>query len=152
MGTFGRLYPLDETNEVMFYTVERPWWWEPDTPAGVPFRSCIPEGKYNVMRTSTPKHKQTFILDSDENWVFHEKQDESSRYGILIHIGNTMYDVVGCIAPGISLGVVRHKKIQCWAVLQSQIAFDQLWGLDLGDEFELNITQVQGADPGGPMP
>lgn len=125
-GTFGTLVGPDGTN---CYTVERPWVHEEGYIGGKPFESCIPEGRYMVSRTSRPSHKRTFSLVNELLGVYDRKQSAFTRYGILIHVGNTYLDVVGCISPGMILGTLYSKSDEDthWAVLNSRAAFNNLW-------------------------
>lgn len=49
----------------------------------------------------------------------YEIEDIPGRSLIKIHVGNTIDDVIGCIAPGRHLGWVAQK----WAVTSSRLAF-----------------------------
>ena len=99
MGTFGHLvYGGFEC-----FTVERPW------EDNKPFHSCIPVGIYDLQ----PSRYHRGGYDS------FEIVDVTGRSQIKIHIGNTMDDVVGCIALGEKLGLVKNH----WAVLSSTRAF-----------------------------
>ena len=57
--------------------------------------SCIPNGKYPVMKFNTPTHPHTFLIENVPN-----------RDGILIHLGNFVtgqqIDTKGCQLPGLS--------------------------------------------------
>lgn len=127
MGTFGRL----TVNNFECFTVEQPW------NNNEPFKSCVPEGPYLVKRTSTPNHAKTFILINEDLDVYEFKQGKG-RYAILIHIGNTIDDVVGCIAPGKRLGYLNQK----WAVFDSRDAYREL-DMKLGETDELVITHYK---------
>jgi hypothetical protein len=98
-GTFGRLY----LPEFRCYTVERPWL------GNKPRESCIPEGAYGLRRSRFNRG----------GYTAYEVLDVPDRSLIKIHIGNTMDDVIGCIAPGKHLGWVAQK----WAVTSSRLAF-----------------------------
>lgn len=52
--------------------------------------SCIPEGEYEVVPHTSPKFGRCFWVKNVEN-----------REGILIHGGNTVDDIKGCLLPGI---------------------------------------------------
>lgn len=88
-----------------FQTVERPWVKNPDGKGGLPFESCIPDGVYQLRHYTRPSGKKAFILSNPDNGVFEQESDmegATGRYLILIHVGNTVVDVVGCIAPGLT--------------------------------------------------
>lgn len=51
----------------------------------------------------------------------YEVMDVPDRSLIKIHVGNTIDDVIGCIAPGKSLGFLERK----WAVTSSKKAFQE---------------------------
>ena len=88
-----------------FQTIERPWIWNPEGPGGLPFKSCVPDGTYNLRSYTRPSGKKAFILRSEEKGVYETVDDKggaTGRYLILIHPGNTVDDVVGCIAPGLT--------------------------------------------------
>jgi len=99
-GVFGTLY----LQQFQCYTVERPWL------GNEPRVSCIPEGLYQ-MRLS---HFNRGGYDC------YEILDVPDRSLIKIHIGNTMEDVLGCIALGRDLGCLAGK----WAVLRSKLAYE----------------------------
>jgi len=90
-----------------FQTVERPWIVNPEGKGGLPFESCIPDGEYRLRAFTRPSGKKAFILSNAECGVFEQDNDRDGglgRYLILIHPGNTVDDVVGCIAPGLTGG------------------------------------------------
>lgn len=108
-GTFGRI----RVGGKEFFTVERPW---NNNESNV---SCIPEGTYTLrMRDSGVVSRSTGGAYS-RGW---EVTNVKGRSFIMIHPGNTLDDLQGCIAPGKSLGVVGGK----WAVSASRQAFDEL--------------------------
>ena len=100
-GVFGML----RYDGMKLFTVERPW---SDNQRNV---SCIPTGAYPL--------KLTHFIHGD--YPAYELLDVPGRDSILIHIGNTMDDVRGCIAPGLMLGWVGKK----WAVVESKLAFER---------------------------
>ena len=100
-GVFGTL----KYGDSKLYTVERPW---SDNRSNV---SCIPTGVYLL--------DLSHYIQGD--YPAYEVCGVPGRSAIKIHIGNTMDDVRGCIAPGLMLGWLGHK----WAVIQSREAFDR---------------------------
>lgn len=104
-GTFGRL----TVGGFSCYTVERPWL------LNAPNISCIPEGEFGL------------ILDRYHRGGYdaYEIQYVLGRSQILIHIGNSICDVNGCIAVGIALSGwgVKDEKFM-WTVSNSRDAFE----------------------------
>lgn len=113
MGTFGKL----TMPEFECYTVERPWF------DNVPRVSCIPVGLYPLRVTRYNRGGYQTLLVANV----------PGRSLIKIHKGNTMRDVMGCIAPGFKLGMSGDPPI--WAVLNSGDAFQEWW--------ELMIEQIE---------
>jgi len=118
MGTFGVLRRGEHT----WYTVERPWL------ANKSNISCIPEGCYSLRKYDSPTPGRGTV------WQFNKVPH---RTYIQIHKGNTMRDVVGCIAVGKELGIVNNE----WAVQNSKVAFDELMALTEKDD-EISICIV----------
>lgn len=114
-GVFGVL-KIEYTE---FYTVELPW---KDNEERV---SCIPAGRYVCKRVVSPKFGVTF-----------EITDVDDRTHILFHAGNTVNDLLGCVALGEGLGYVEHR----WAVTSSRNAMRKFFNLLIDDdEFDLEI-------------
>jgi len=110
-----------------FQTIERPWVKNPAGPGGLPFESCIPDGTYHLRHYTRPSGKKAFILSNADRGVYEsdeERVDHSwGRYLILIHPGNTVEDVVGCIAPGLtgadrSVGNSRNAMLKLFELLE----------------------------------
>ena len=100
-GTFGRLYVSD----FVCFTIERPW------RDNAPNESCIPEGEYEIRLGRY----------NSGDYPAYEIMGVPDRTLIKIHIGNTMDDVLGCVAPGEALGWIERK----WAVTSSEKAFKE---------------------------
>lgn len=115
MGVFGRLRVHGKTGR--WYTVERPW------EDNRPFVSCIPEGEYEV-------ELGTFAKGG--GYADYELIDVPDRSAIELHVGNTMRDVVGCIAVGRILGWID----ELWAVSDSKKAFGEFMGAMDGAEID----------------
>ena len=108
------------------YTIEEPW---KDNQVG---KSCVPPGTYNVVphgwEPGTKLHqKRAYRLLNTE-----------PRSGILIHSGNTVRDIEGCIIVGMKPGTLNGLD----AVLQSVAAMDLLRGFMARDPFQLVIKGV----------
>ena len=86
--------------DATLYTIERPW--IATDPGGKPFQSCIPAGTYNL-RPHIHHDKEVVALVNAGHGVYYmnaDRPNEVGRYKVLIHAGNWVDDVVGCIAPG----------------------------------------------------
>lgn len=116
-GTFGVL--LDESGYPIADTVERPW---KNNENEV---SCIPIGEYvcKVRWSETFKRNVYEILNVP------------NRTDILLHPGNTMMDVKGCIL----LGFGWQNMINWPALANSRIMFDSFMNKMMGKEFKLVI-------------
>ena len=119
-GVFGRfMFP-----EFECFTVERPWL------DNKPRESCIPEGTYKIRlgtynRGGYPAYEVLGVPD---------------RSLIKIHVGNTIDDVIGCIAPGKALGFLERK----WAVTSSKKAFKEFMiAMQDIEESTLQITSFR---------
>lgn len=89
--------------------------------------SCIPCGKYQVVRYNSPKFGECFQV-----------KDVPGRDAILIHAGNTHKDTHGCILLGINFGTLGPET----AILSSKLAMNQFMAIMLGNnEASLEITK-----------
>jgi hypothetical protein len=109
-GVFGSL----TVGGCILFTMEEQW---QNNAHGV---SCIPGGTYVLRKHFFAK----MALDT------YEIAGVPNRSGILIHPANTEEDVEGCVAPGLSLGVIAVRQdentgrpAKKLAVLQSRVAF-----------------------------
>lgn len=107
--TIGKLYYRDE---LICYTIERPWL---NNQKGV---SCIPEGEYDLNRYDSAGHPDCFSLTCHDLGVGLTR--DYHRNYILIHVGNFVDDIEGCIAPGLTL----HPST--WGVASSRDAMEKL--------------------------
>lgn len=91
--------------------------------------SCIPEGKYEVHKITSPSRGKCFHV-----------QNVPGRSEILIHIGNyaagTHPDTKGCILPGLSYTDVNQDGFI--DIAESTLAMQRLLKY-LPDKFELHI-------------
>ena len=127
MGAFGRL----TVGEFQCFTVERPW------QNNKPNVSCIPEGVYPLKMRESPVIQRTSGGAFSRGW---EVTSVPNRSLIMLHVGNTMADVEGCIAVGAALGWVAGR----WAVTDSRKTFTMLMeALSASDAWMLNITSTR---------
>lgn len=122
--TEGVLHLHDGTR---LFTLERPW--RPSATGGMPFRSCVPDGEYSLLPHIRKNGDEVFALWNPHLHVYYTPQEKGKRPGrdlILIHSGNTVDDVVGCIAPGITRTIYRDKR---W-VTRSREAMKQIMAVD----------------------
>lgn len=106
-GTFGALISPD--GKLLADTVELPWI------NNCPRTSCIPQGEYRCRKYSGTKFKDVWLLE-----------DVPHREDILIHNGNTILDILGCIAVGTGRGTVDTKSGPLPGVLNSRVTLNKL--------------------------
>lgn len=102
-------------------TLELPW---RDNQKGI---SCIPAGEYKLSPYPSSRFGEVYIVNNVPN-----------REGILIHVGNTVDDIEGCILVGDSYGKLNGKK----AVLNSRQAFNLLKETLGEEEYLLNVVDA----------
>jgi hypothetical protein len=122
VGAFGRL----RVGDWQCYTVERPW------AGNRTFVSCIPEGVYRLRMRPSGVVARTTDGKYTEGW---EVTGVPGRTYIMLHIGNTMDDVEGCVAPGLDIGTVYGK----WAVTDSTAAFRELMSRIPAGEHDIDV-------------
>lgn len=104
IGTLGYLI----CGGSQFASVEREWF------DNEQFVSCIPTGRYRLVKYSSEKYPDHYALVNEELGVYLHKEDiprgVKGRYAILIHIANTAAELQGCIAIGMKRGYVTPKN------------------------------------------
>lgn len=115
-GTFGKLI-VD--GRVMLHTCELPW---KDNQRKI---SCIPAGTYKAVLRNSAKY--------NDHWHL---QDVPNRSMILIHHGNTIKDIEGCILVGLGRGEINGLP----AVTSSRRAMELMRQV-FPREFELTIVE-----------
>lgn len=130
-GTFGTLRVGDRS----WYTVELPW------EGNAQQTSCIPEGVYTLKKRFSPVVQRSSGNEFSSGW---EVTDVINRSYIMLHPGNTIDDLQGCIAPGKGLGFLKNK----WAVTASRQAFREMMAaMEAEETWDLVIKQVEAAYP-----
>lgn len=108
----------DDNDLAICCTLELPWL------DNEPQISCIPTGKYKVVRRWSVKFRDHFHI-----------LDVPNRKFILIHSGNTVDDIRGCVLVGRTYGTLKGKR----AVMNSRVTMERLL-MDLPESFELEIV------------
>ena len=107
-------YTPTETQGILndkWYTIERPWIKGPH-PGGLSFESCIPDGSYKLIPHTRPNGDKVVALVNPRLGVWYQKDERPDvwgRYLVLIHSGNYVEHVVGCIAPGLSRTIYQNR-------------------------------------------
>ena len=122
-GTLGMMF---HNKDLICYTLELPW---RDNARSI---SCIPAGKYICERWHSPTYGEVFVVTNVPN-----------RTGILIHVGNWISDIRGCILPGTQQSI-QDGGLDRYSVFNSGIALDGFMDL-LKDEkeFQLEIKEIR---------
>lgn len=136
--TLGWLY----VGDVKFATIERPWLANPHGFGGRLRESCVPDALYHVRPHTSNRFPNTYALVNEGVGVYYQNAKSTlwGRTAILIHGGNRVRDVIGCIAVGISHGQLEGEH----AVLNSQRALTQLRSLLKQDDHQLLIRPTEG--------
>lgn len=105
-----------------FATLERPWIPNPAGPGGLPRQSCVPEGLYELRPHDSQRFPVSYVIESGKCGVYAQGLPQGQpwgRVGILIHPGNSVADVIGCIAVG-----SQHRYVPAasqWQVPDSRV-------------------------------
>ena len=84
-------------------TIERPWLPNPAGPGGLSRQSCIPDGQYLIEPFTGARFSDVFRLSNPDLGVYPDAVPAGQAFGrhsILIHAGNFVEDVIGCVAVG----------------------------------------------------
>jgi len=123
-GTFGRLTVGGNT----FYTVELPW------KGNKPRQSCIPESRYPLRMRESNVVSRSSGNEFTRGW---EICDVPDRSYIMLHPGNWPSDLLGCVAPGLTFGVIGGKI----GIGSSRSAFRKVMAAIPDGEHEIEIFQ-----------
>lgn len=129
-------------------TIERPWI-PADTPGGKPNESCVPAGKYRLIPHTRPdpdptddKPPQEVIALVNESlgvyYLADDRPDGVGRFLILCHIANWVFNVIGCIGPGLAKGPSAKGPM----VKSSKAAMRRLMDYIDGEDAELEIRWI----------
>jgi hypothetical protein len=129
-GDGERITGILQVNGQIFATMERPWIPNPAGVGGMPRQSCVPPGVYKLIAHHSVNFPNTYALINHELGVYYQPGEipngqKWGRSAILIHVGNRVRDIVGCIALGKEHGEIQGEP----AVLRSTLAmreFDKI--------------------------
>lgn len=138
--TLGRLY----VGEDVYATIERPWIANVDGPGGVLRESCVPDGDYRLIPHESSRFPGTYALINEQLGVWYQQRPAGQSWGrtaILIHSGNWVRNVIGCIAIGMQHGRLGDQR----AVIDSARAMREIRAaLGRTDEHRLRIIAMHG--------
>lgn len=123
-GTFSKV----TIGDFECYSLEQPW------NNNIPFRSCIPEGTYQLVPHSSDNHPDTFAMVNEDLEVFHYDHGHG-RYACLLHPGNWVTDFQGCMGFGDGLGMSEGK----WIITNSRNTTNKVLNLIREGITELTI-------------
>jgi hypothetical protein len=127
-----------------FFTIERPWI-KDDHKGGRPFSSCVPDGEYEIKPFTRPNGDDVYALVNPDLGVYlneYDRPEGKGRYLCLLHPGNYVQDVVGCIAPGLNYKIVNDRHM----VASSRMAMSRIMGsLSHQEGHILSVERTNGA-------
>ena len=122
-GTYGRIIAGD----ISLHSMERPWIPSSEWPSGKPMESCFPVGTYDLVKEYSPKYgKSMYYVVNPDHGVYLRKEDrfhDWERWGCMIHPANWVHQINGCVAPGMSRGVIGDS----YGVGSSRSAVEKLY-------------------------
>lgn len=101
LGTFG----ISQIDGKKIYTVEQPW------NSNIPFESCVPLGRYELVPYSSKKYGKVFALHNEEKNVFVENKGFGRYACLAFHKGNYVENFQGCIGAGDSFTIYNNKPM-----------------------------------------
>jgi hypothetical protein len=132
-------------------TIEEAWSPDPDGPGGQRreanlVESCVPDGRYRLIPHDGPTKKDVWALVNEKLGVYAPGTRPAGqawgRDAILIHVGNTTKDIMGCIAVGLRAGWDANQP----HVYDSQAAINILRNMLGRDEHSLIIRPSRGTN------
>lgn len=153
--TLGRL----QAGALELATLEEPWLPNPRGPGGsrrgpASRESCVPDGLYQLSPHDGARFQDVWRLSNPELGVFDFPDQRASpewgRASVLIHSGNTVLDIEGCILVGLNHGRLTVEGQNLPAVLSSRVALNLLRAALGEGGHQLAIRPHPGTvDPGG---
>lgn len=135
--------------EVALVTMELPWIpaEKRDDLGGKKNASCVPLGTYRLVPHESKKHGRTWALVNHDLDVVHYEGDDhdpdEDRATCLLHIGNFVIDLLGCIGPGTRTAMAPPDKGSDYMVCDSAKAMNILRShLNWPSEHTLEISEA----------
>ena len=128
--TLGFLF----VGDLQLATIERPWIPSATSKGGTKGISCVPTGRYRLVRHDTEAHPETWALVNEELDVVHlpgPGVSPHARTAVLIHAANWAHELRGCIAPGVRAAIDsqgRHmveKSKQAMNLIRNRIPWTE---------------------------
>lgn len=105
---------MNNAGELLAHTIERPWIKGPDV-GGLSNESCVPDGIYQLVPyTRTKDGSHVVALVNEDLGVYFQKADRPEprgRFKCLIHAGNYVEDIIGCVAPGTGRTINKNRRM-----------------------------------------
>ena len=132
-------------------TLERPWIVNPHGAGGLLRESCVPDGDYVLEPFDGSRFQNVYRLVNPLLGVYPATRPAGQTWGrtaILIHTGNTVDDVIGCIAVGTAHSVNGGRNV----VLRSGEAMNLLRRALGNDTHTLRIRATRGTAESPELP
>lgn len=109
--------------DVELQSLERPW--VGGSTGGMPGRSCVPCGTYQLVLHDSEAYPRTFALVNEALGVYHYTvpSGRQGRTAVLVHAANRPEELRGCIALGMKRALIGAN----WSIQQSRIAIDKFY-------------------------
>lgn len=99
---------------------------------------CIFEGKYKLVPHKSPKFGDVYAFVGDQCYEWAIPDGQNGRCLILLHPANLASELLGCVAPGLSHGVIGQEK----AVLNSRAAMAAIREMLGHEEHSITVTRA----------
>ena len=132
-------------------TLERPWIPNPHGAGGLPRESCVPDGDYVLEPFDGSRFQNVYRLANPLLGVYTATRPAGQTWGrtaILIHVGNTIDDVIGCIAVGTAHSVNGGRNV----VLRSGEAMNRIRQALGNETHTLRIRATRGTAESSELP
>jgi len=151
MGTFGHWYTRDNDSWAKLGpTVEQPWRVNEQYAAGIPYKSCIPAGTYELAPFKSTRWGSTWAFVNAELGVVARQvagTPDWFRFACLLHTANWAVNVEGCVGVGSNLSAAmppqRGEHGVQWMVTDSAATIKKLKAtLAKSERHTVNIRDV----------